>query len=199
MEKVNKKVDVRTMVVVSVLGVIASLLMMARFPLPFAPGFMDVDISEMPALLASFSIGPLAGFLVVLVKIVIKVMSGSTTIYVGELSNLIVSSTFVVTAGLVYRFNKTKKGALKALLCGVLAMSILATLSNYFIIFPMYGKLMGLSMQDFAGQVSSINPLVKNFGTLMVFSIFPFNLVKGTLTSLVTYLVYKRVAPIIKG
>lgn len=199
MEKVNKKVDVRRMVVVSVLGVIAALLMMARFPLPFAPGFMDVDISEMPALLASFSLGPVAGFLVVLIKIIIKLMTGSTTIYVGELSNLIVSSTFVVTAGLIYKFNKTKKGALKALIIGILAMSILATLSNYFIIFPMYGGLMGLSMQDFADKVSNINPLVTNFKTLMVFSVLPFNLVKGTLTSLVTYLVYKRVAPIIKG
>ena len=94
---------------------------------------------------------------------------------------------------------KTKKGAVTALLIGTLAMSIIATLSNYFVIFPMYGKLMGITMQGFAESVAEINPLVKDFKTLMVFSILPFNLVKGALTSFVTYLLYKRVQHLIKG
>lgn len=198
MSVVNKKLNVRNMVVISILGVISFVLMMFRFPLPFAPGYMDVDISEFPALLASFSLGPLAGIAVVCLKLILKSFSGSSTIYIGELSNLIVSSSFVITAGLVYKLKRTKKGALLGLVLGVITMSLIATLSNYFIIFPIYGELMGLSMEDFARGVGEINPLVKNFKSLMVFSILPFNLVKGSLTSLVTYILYKRVGNVLK-
>lgn len=199
MDNVKNKVNVRAMVVVSILGVLSFILMMFRFPLPFAPGFMDIDISEMPALLASFSMGPFAGFLVVVVKVVLKMFSGSSTIYVGELSNLIVSSTFVVSAGFIYKNNKTKKGAIIALVSGAVIMSIVATLSNYFVIFPMYGRLMGITMQGFAETVAEINGLVTDFKTLMLFSVLPFNLVKGLVTSFVTYLLYKRVRPILLG
>ena len=199
MDNVKSKLNVRAMVVVSILGVLSFILMMFRFPLPFAPGFMDIDISEMPALLASFSLGPFAGFLVVVVKIVLKLFSGSSTIYVGELSNLIVSSAFVVSAGFIYKNNKTKKGAIIALISGTIIMSTIATLSNYFVIFPMYGSLMGITMQGFADTVAEINGLVTDFKTLMIFSILPFNLVKGIVTSFVTYLLYKRVRPLLMG
>jgi len=199
MDNVKSKLNVRAMVVVSILGVLSFILMMFRFPLPFAPGFMDIDISEMPALLASFSLGPFAGFLVVVVKIVLKLFSGSSTIYVGELSNLIVSSAFVVSAGFIYKNNKTRKGAIIALISGTIIMSTIATLSNYFVIFPMYGSLMGITMQGFADTVAEINGLVTDFKTLMIFSILPFNLVKGIVTSFVTYLLYKRVRPLLIG
>lgn len=194
----KREVNTRRMVSISILGVLSFVLMMFRFPLPFAPGFMDVDISEMPALLAAFSLGPSAGIGVVVLKLVLKSFSGSSTIYVGELSNLIVSSTYVLIAGLIYKKNKTREGALKGLVLGIIAMSIVATLSNYYVIFPMYGSLMGLTMQEFADGVGEINPLVSNFKSLMVFSILPFNLVKGGLTGLVTYILYKRVRPIIR-
>lgn len=195
-----KKLNLNQMTKVSLLGVIAFILMSFRFPIPIAPAFMDIDISELPALLATFSMGPFYGVLVVIIKLVLKMLSqGSVTFGVGELSNLIVSSTFVVVAGIVYKFNRTKKGAVISLLVGVVSMSIVATLSNTFFVFPLYAKAAGLSLDEIASTVSRANSLVKDFNTLMLFSIFPFNLVKGALTSVITFLVYKRIGRFLKG
>lgn len=191
----SNKITTSVLVKVSLLGVLAFLLMFVRAPIFFAPPFMDVDVSEMPALIAAFSMGPFAGFLTVLLKIILKTLfSGTSTQYVGELSNLIVSSAFVITAGWFYRRHKTLRGAVVALILGVIVMATLATFSNYFVIFPLYGKLMGISMQQFADGVKAINPLVSDFRTLMLFAIVPFNIVKGVLTSLLTLILYKKVS-----
>lgn len=201
MEKVSKKekVGLRELIIVSMFSVIAFLLMYVRMPVFFAPSFMDVDISEMPALIASFSFGPLLGFVVVLIKIVLKtLLQGTTTAYVGELSNLIVSSVFVVTAGLIYKKNKTLKSAIIALAVGVVSMSIVATLSNYFVIFPLYGKLMGIPLEAFAEPVKEFNPLVNSYFSLMLFAVVPFNLLKGLITSIFTFILYKKTNKIIR-
>lgn len=191
--------DVRTMVTVALLGVIAFILMFARMPVFFAPPFMDIDVSEMPALIASFALGPVAGFLVVFIKILLKTLfQGTTTYYVGELSNVIVSSAFVMSAGFIYKNRRTFKTAIVSLVIGVLVLSVVATLSNYFVIFPLYGKIMGISMQDFANMLKNVNPFVTDFKTLMVFAIVPFNLLKGIITAILTMLLYKRVVPFIK-
>ncbi len=195
----RKLTDVRTMVIVSLLGVIAFILMFARMPVFFAPPFMDIDVSEMPALIASFAMGPVAGFLVVFIKILLKtIFQGTSTYYVGELSNVIVSSAFVMSAGFIYKNRKSFRTAIVSLVVGVLVLSVIATISNYFVIFPLYGKIMGVSMQDFANMLKNVNPLVTDFKTLMLFAIVPFNLLKGVLTAILTMLLYKRVVPFIK-
>ncbi len=194
-----ERVNVQRLTAIGILGAIAAILMFFRFPLPFAPGFMDVDIAEAPALIASFAIGPVAGFVVVCIKLLLKLLTqSSSTVFVGELSNLIVSSAFVVTAGLIYHRKKTLKGAILAIGVGIMAMAILASLSNYFVIFPMYGKAMGIDLNGFAEMVQETNPLVKDFKTLIAFSVFPFNLVKGLATGIVTFLLYKRIGNLIK-
>ncbi|MDO5689326.1 MAG: ECF transporter S component [Tissierellia bacterium] len=198
-EVVHSKMNVHQLVKIAVLGVIAFLLMLVRMPIFFAPSFMDLDVSEMPGLLASFSMGPVAGFFVILLKIVLKLMmSGTTTQYVGEISNIIVSSALVVTAGFIYQRRRTFRNAIFAMAIGVIAMAVTATISNYFVIFPLYGKLMGISLDEFANAVREVNPLVKDFKSLMVFSIAPFNLVKGLLTAVLTTVLYKRLSPILK-
>lgn len=196
----QKKISTKNLITISILSAIAFLLMFLRTPIPIAPNFMDLDVSELPGLIASFSIGPLAGFLVTLLKIILKtVFQGTTTAYVGELSNLIVSSSMVVTAGLIYKQNKTLKTAIFALIMGTLSMSIIACLSNYFVIFPMYGKIMGIELDTFADTVKEINPLVKDFKSLIIYSIFPFNVIKGGVTSLLSFLLYKRIGKYIKN
>ena len=116
----------------------------------------------------------------------------------GELSNLIVSSAFVLTTAFIYHKNKSKKSAILGLVIGSIAMSIIATLSNYFVIFPLYARLLKIDLNSFVSMVSKINPLVKNYFTLMLFSVLPFNLVKSFLTSIVTAILYKKISPILK-
>ena len=173
--------------------------MLIKVPLPFSPTFLELDIAELPALIGGFAMGPLAGFLIVCIKILLNiVINGTKTFYVGELSNLIVSSAFVLTTALIYKHNKSKKSALLGLAIGSISMSIVATLSNYFIIFPLYAKLLKIDLNTFVSAISKINPLVKSYFTLMLFSVLPFNLVKTAVTSIVTSLLYKRISPILK-
>lgn len=195
----KKKFSISEITKISILGTISVLLMFIKVPLPFAPTFMEMDIAELPALIGGFAMGPLAGFLIVCIKILLNiVINGTKTFYVGELSNLIVSSAFVLTTAFIYKHNKSKKSALLGLAIGSISMSIVATLSNYFIIFPLYAKLLKIDLNAFVGMVAKINPLVKSYFTLMVFSVLPFNLVKAAVTSIVTSLLYKRISPILK-
>ncbi|WP_300408150.1 ECF transporter S component [Lagierella sp.] len=168
---------------IALLGAIAGILMVTlHFPLPMFPPFMDIDIAEAPAVIAGFTMGPLAGFYVIIIKLIVKLIVQSTsTGMIGELSNLIVSSALVCTSSYLYRKNKSVKNAIVSLAIGVIAMSILAALSNYFVIFPLYG----LKIPEYAQTFSKINPLVKNTVTFLLISIIPFNIIKGFLASIV--------------
>lgn len=193
--KLNK-LSVKTLVYISVLGAISAVLMVFKFPLPFAPPFMTVDIGDLGVMVAGFAFGPIAGVITGLVKILINlIINGTSTGGVGELSNFIISSTFVVIASLIYRKNKTRKNAIIGLVAGVIAYTIVACLSNYFVIYPLYG----IDMKEFAAEFSSVNFLVSNPMTFILFSIVPFNLVKGALTSLVTMFLYKPLSKFMKS
>lgn len=188
--------NLRKMIIVALLSAIAAILMYARFPLPFAPGFMDVDISEVPGLIAGFLFGPLWAIVEIALKLIIKlILQNTSTFGVGELSNLIVSSSFVVTASLIYRRKKTFKAAMIGTFLGVIIMSLVAALSNYFIVFPAFS----IPMDTFAPTMSKINPLVSNVPTLLLFSIIPFNLVKGFLNLVVIAAIFKPLNPILKN
>ena len=135
----NKKFGISEITKIAILASISVLLMFIKFPLPFAPTFMEMDIAELPALIGGFAMGPLAGFLIVCIKILLNiVINGTKTFYVGELSNLIVSSAFVLTTAFIYKHNKSKKSALLGLLIGSISMSLVATLSNYFVILRIF-------------------------------------------------------------
>ncbi len=195
----KKKFGISEITKISILASVSVILMFIKVPLPFAPNFMEMDIAELPALIGGFAMGPLAGFMIVCIKILLNiVINGTKTFYVGELSNLIVSSAFVLTTAFIYKKHKNKKSALLGLVIGSFSMSLVATLSNYFVIFPLYAKLLKVDLNAFVGIVSKINPLVKNYFTLMLFSVLPFNLVKTFVTSLVTSILYKKISPILK-
>lgn len=193
----NRRLD--RLVKVSILGAISAILMNIKFPLPFAPPFMTVDFADVASLIGGFAMGPMAGVLVVLVKNIIKlILFGSNTMLVGELSNFIVGGAFVWVAAMIYKREKTHKGAIKGMIFGSLVMTLLAVLSNAFLIFPLYRKMMATDISEFVKLTSGLNSLVNSYLTLMIFAIVPFNLVKSLLVSIVTQLLYKRVSPILK-
>lgn len=181
---------------VGVLSALSYGLMFIQVPIPIAPPFMKLDLADVPSLIGGFALGPWAGVMIQLIKNLLN-LSKTMTGGVGELSNFIVGSTFVLVSSLIYRNNKTKKNSILSLILGVLAMSAVATISNAFVVFPLYGKAMNMDLSAFAAMVGQ-NGLVKNYFTLMVFSIAPFNIIKGAVASVVTELVYKRVSPSLK-
>ena len=195
-----KKLNVKEIALIGMLGALAMVLMLVNFPLPFAPSFLKMDIAELPALFAGFFMGPLAGFLVELVKILLKlVIQGTETAYVGELSNIVGSSFFVCVAALIYKKNKTRKGAIIAMIISSIAVSVLFIFINAFVMFPLYVKLYGMPMEAIIGMGSAANPLITDTVTLMLLAVFPFNIIKHGVTCVITYLVYKKSANALRG
>jgi riboflavin transporter FmnP len=166
--------------------------------LPFFPSFLKLDIGDLPALLAAFAFGPLAGVLVEVLKNAVHLI-GSQTSGVGELANMIIGSSFVATAGFVYRLRKNRLSAYLGMAAGTVVMTAVACASNYYVLLPLYGRL-GFSVEAIIGLANLAgNTLVKDMPTLLLFVFVPFNLVKGLLVSILTGLVYKRVSPLLHG
>lgn len=189
--------NTKTMVKISVLGVISLLLMQFEFPVIFlAPGFLKMDISDIPALIGAFAIGPMAGIIVQLIKNILHLFQ-TTTVGVGELANFVVGSTFAYTAGYIYYKDKTFKKAVKGLLIGTLTMTIVITIANYFIMFPFYAKLYGIDLDTIIGMGNAINKNIINLKSMMLIAVIPFNLLKGIIVTAITLLIYKKVSPIL--
>lgn len=197
MQTLNQQVlTTRNMVKISVLAVISMVLMFFDISVWFAPSFLKLDISDLPALIGAFAMGPMAGVLVQLVKNILSLLiEGSMTGGVGELSNFLVGSTLVYTAGSIYSRKRTFKNAILGMLFGVLAMTTFASLSNYFVVFPLYSKLMPLDKIIEAAGL--LNKYVVDYKSLILYAVVPFNLLKGTVVSAVTLLIYKKVSPIL--
>lgn len=194
----TRVLSTHTITRVGVLSAIAFVLMFFQIPMPFAPPFMQVDISDVPALIGAFAMGPVPGMLIVLMKNILHlIVEGSKTQFVGELSNFIVGSAFVVPASIIYLRNKCFRTAIIGTIVGVLVMSGVATLSNYFVVFPLYAKAFGIDIAALVNQASAVNGLVTSYETLMIAAVLPFNLVKGTLVGIMTMILYRHVSPIL--
>lgn len=192
-KRINNKMGVDYMVKVSVLAVLAFLIMLIELPLPFTPDFLKIDLSDLPSLVASFAMGPVAGVLVQLIKNILKIaLRGTNTLFVGELANFLVGSIYVVVASLIYRRKRTKVAAVKGLALATLAMSLFASAANYFVLLPFYAKVYGVPLEAYVDMAKSVNSYVVDLRSFIVFGIFPFNFVKGVLIAIVGYPVYTR-------
>ncbi len=192
--------NTRTMVKISVLGVIGFVLMLLDFPLWFTPPFLKFDVSDVPALIGSFSLGPMAGVIVQLVKNLLKILlAGTNTAVVGEIANFIVGSVFAYVAGLIYYREKTFKNAVIGLVVGTIAMTVAISIANYYIMIPFYAKAYGMPLDKIITISGAVNKYVVDLKSLIIFAVIPFNLLKGVVVSLITILLYKRVSPILKS
>ena len=182
--------------VTAMLSAAATVLMFLEFPIPFLiPSFVQMDFSELPALLATFSIGPVSGVSVCLIKNVVKVIFKTTTGGVGELCNFLIGAALVVPAGLLYRRMKTRKGALIGSLAGAVCMGILSVPINYFISYPIYTAFMPLDViiSMYQELIPSVNGLLS---CLVIFNL-PFTMLKGLLCSALCFAVYKPLSPLL--
>lgn len=188
----------RAMVSIAMAATISFVLMQFNFNLPFAPSFVKLDLAEVPALIITFGIGPLAGAATELLKNLLHLLTTSTG-GVGEISNFLLGCLFVVPAGLIYKHNKTRKNALFAMLIGTLCMAFGGIFSNLFIMFPFYTVVSGIPMEAIIAMCAKIIPFVDSKLKVILLSVTPFNILKGVLVSVVTFFLYKHLAPIIKG
>ena len=194
----NSTSKVRVLTGTAMLGAVAAVLMYLEFPIPIMPAFVKLDVSELPALIASFAYGPVSGILVCLIKNLIKLPSTSTAA-VGELFNFVMGALFVGVAGLIYKRTKTRKGAIVGALLGALVMAVVSVPYNYFIVYPAYVVMYHLPLDAIIGMYQAINPNVNGLlACLLVFNL-PFTFVKGALDAALCFLVYKPLSPILHG
>lgn len=185
----------RKITLTAMMGAVAALLQFLEFPMPFlVPPFVKMDFSELPALLASFSLGPVYGVAVCLVKNCFKLLttySGG----IGELGNFLMGAVYVFVAGVVYHRIKTRKGALIGSALGSVAMAAASVPINYFITYPFYTKLMPIEaiMEAYASIRPGANGLLE---CLILFNM-PFTFVKGVLVAAVCFLIYKSLSPLL--
>ena len=192
--------DIRAVAQVGILGGMAFLLMMVEIPLWFAPGFYKLDLSEIPVLIGGFAIGPLAGGMIELVKVVLYFfIHGSSTAGVGDFANFVIGCCMVVPAALIYKRRKTRRTAMLGLAAGTLLMTVAGSLANAYVLLPLFAGVMHLPLGTFVQMGTQVNPAITDLGTLILFAVVPFNLLKGVLVSVVTALLYKKVSPILHG
>ena len=182
---------------IAVMTAVATALMYLEFSVPVIPGFIKFDFSELPPLLATYSLGPIAGVLVCLFKNLFH-MIGTTTGCVGELSNFLLGACLVVPAGLIYKFRKTRVTALIGAAIGSLVMALMSLLVNYYITYPLYMKLF-MPLEAILNAYQTINPAATSLWKALLMFNLPFNFVKGLITAVLTFLIYKPLSPIIKG
>ena len=179
------------------LSAVAFVLMAIDFPVPLMPPFINMDLSEVPALLGSVALGPIYGIAICFIKNLLNFILRSSTGGVGELSNFLLGACFVGVSGLIYKYKKTRTGALVGSLAGAAAMAIFSVFSNYYLVYPIYTKFM--PMEAILAAYQAINPAVENLWQALIWFNMPFTFVKGMLDVLLCFLIYKRLSPILKG
>ena len=178
------------------LSAVSIVLMQFDFSVPFMPSFIKMDLSDLPALIGSFSMGPLYGVIIALVKNLLHLLRTSTG-GIGELSNFITGVIYVGTAGLIYRKFRSKKGAAVSMAISTLVLAIVSIPVNAFITLPLYGTMMNFPLEAILETSAKANPLVKDKLSLLMAVFVPFNLFKGTVVGLITFFVYKPISKII--
>ncbi len=192
----KSNIKIRYLVFTALFSAISVVLMYLEISIPIVPSFIKFDFSDLPALICSFAFGPLYGVLVCLLKNLLHLFA-SQTAGVGELANFAMGAIFAFTAGTVYKFNKTRKGAVVSSVSAAFAMGILSLPLNYFLIYPLYYKL-GMAKEAILGMYKAILPSVDGiFSALCVFNL-PFTVVKGLIVALIAFLIYKPLSPILK-
>ncbi|MCI1944793.1 ECF transporter S component [Clostridium luticellarii] len=186
------------LVKVSLLGVIGFLLMFIEVAVPIFPSFLKIDISDLPALVGTFALGPGSGIAIEFLKNILHGIFNGKTAFIGEVANFAVGSVLVFTAGYIYSKKKTKKSAMVSLGAGTITMSIAAALLNYFILLPLYEKVLNFPISQVVAMAGKINGSITDLNTLVLFAIVPFNLLKGIVLTALTLVLYKSVSPILK-
>ena len=188
--RAGSRIKARAIAVTAMLSAISFVLMFLDFPVPFMPSFVQMDISELPALLAAFSLGPVYGMVVCLVKNLLHLLITSTA-GAGELCNFLLGASFVIPAGLIYKLRKSRSGAIIGALFSIPL--------NYFITYPVYVVAYGMPLDAIIGMYQAIRPGVNGLLECLITFNAPFTLVKGLLDAVLCFLIYKPLSPLLHG
>lgn len=179
----------KQLVAIAFLSAIAYVLMLLHLPFKFI-GFLELEFSDVPAIIGGIVYGPVVGVAVELIKNIIKAVTATTTACVGEFANFVIGSAYVIPAAILYRKLKGKRKAVISFTVATISLVVVGALINYFVMIPLYAKAFG-GMGVVVGVSSKMVPAIKGLGTIVLFGIVPFNLVKGIVLGIVSTFVYK--------
>ena len=195
----NSAKKTHKLVVAAMLSTLAFILMFIETPVPMLiPSFVKLDISDLPAIMGAFALGPIWGAGIELIKnLLFILLHGTGSAYVGELFNFICGAAYAITAGLVYKTNKSKKGALIASICAAVVMGVISVPLNYFVVYPAYVELFHLPLPVIIGMYQALNPAADTLLKCLLMFNLPFTIGKGMLDAIICMLVYKPLSPIL--
>ena len=193
MRKVSRA---KRITIIAVCSAIATILHMLDFPLLFlAPEFYKLDFSELPVMLCGFFLGPSAAVACEAVKILLKLLlKGTSTAFVGDFANFAVGCSLVLPAVIIYCTKKSRASAIWGMLLGTLVLTIFGSAFNAVYLLPRFSELYGLPLDSIIAMGSKINAGIHSLSTFVMLAVAPLNLIKGLSVSLLTLLLYKRVA-----
>ncbi len=182
-----------TLVKISILSAIGYILMFISVPLPMLfPEFLKIDISDLPALLGGIALGPMAGVTIAFFKNLLQFITGmSATGGVGEFANFLIGGSFVFIVSYIYSKKRDVTGVIIGLISGIVIMTIVGCIANYFIILPFYSTI-GWSIDAVVAMGSAINPAINNKLSFVIWIIAPFNILKSGIMSVLTLPMYKK-------
>lgn len=183
----------KTIAKVGILSAIAYLLMFISVPLPIFPSFLKMDLSDIPAIFGGMSLGPTAGIVIVIIKNFFQGITATTTGGVGEFANIIIGGTYVLIICLFYGKFKGIKGVLSGGLLGIIAMTIVGCILNYYIMMPLYANVYGMPLEQIVKMGTVINTRVTDLFTFVIWMIAPFNILKASLMTIVTLPLFKKI------
>lgn len=184
------------LVKISILSVISYLIMFIEFPIIFAPGFLKLDFSDIPAIIGGFALGPVAGIFIELIKNLLHFVTKSDTGGVGEIANFLIGGAFVFISSGIYHLGKNKKNAIIGCLIGTIGMSIVGALANQYLLIPFYANMFPIDAIVQMGTI--VNKNIVDVKSLIYYGVVPFNIFKGIVISGATAILYKKVSCIIK-
>lgn len=186
----------RRICIISICAALAAVLHILDFPLLFlAPEFYKLDFSELPVMLCGFYLGPSAAVACEAVKILLKLLlKGTSTAFVGDFANFAVGCSLVLPAVILYHTRKSKKSAFWGLAVGTGVLTVFGSAFNAVYLLPKFSQLFGLPLDSILAMGSAINPGIQSLSTFVLLAVAPLNLIKGISVSVLTLLLYKRVA-----
>ena len=182
--------------IVGICAAIATVLHMLDFPLLFlAPEFYKLDFSELPVMLCGFYLGPSATVACEAVKIILKLMlKGTSTAFVGDFANFTVGCSLVLPAAIIYHLHKTRKSAIVGLVVGTAMLTAFGSAFNAIYLLPKFAQLYNLPLDSIIAMGQQIHASISDVSTFVLLAVAPLNLIKGAAVSVLTMLLYKRVA-----
>ena len=188
----KQRISTRYLVQIAMLAAVGSILMLWDFSLPFLPPFYKIDLGEIPVVIGTLAMGPVAGVLIELLKNIIKLLTqGTTTAGVGELANFLIGCALIIPPGIMYKIKRSRKNAMIGLVLGIITMSIAGAILNAFVLLPFYMAVSNIPLSKLIGEGTSMV-------TFLLVAVVPFNIIKGTLVTIICAFLYKPISPFLK-